>query len=415
MSAVSVPVVLDAVPAELRPLDRWVVWRLEERDGKATKVPHRGADPATRASSTEPKTWSSFDMAVVALEAGKADGIGLVLGDGLVGVDLDSVLDETGEIRADFPVEGIGGWLVALNGYVEVSPSGRGLHVVGRGELPSWSRNRRDGVEVYSRDRYLTITGRVFEGLGRFGELQHLPEFLEAAGLRKPEPLNGSHSPAVPVDLGDRELIEKAIGAKNGAKFERLWNGDTSAHGDDDSVADLALCSLLAYWTGRDPDRIDSMFRSSGLYREKWERQDYRERTIGKAIEGCRDVYSVGAENAPRPRPSTSSRPRPDTTSSLVPPPSRGDEVEVFVPDLVPTSSSAGPRAPRASVESADAKEGDTAAVETETKSPTPFAGYSHDEVLRLEFPAERYLVEGMIPAARSERSRVSPRRTRAG
>ncbi|MEJ7790784.1 MAG: hypothetical protein WKF65_02290 [Gaiellaceae bacterium] len=307
MSAVSVPVVLDAVPVELRTLSRWVVWRLEERDGKATKVPYRADDPAARASSTDPNTWGPFETAVAVVEAGRADGLGFVLGDGIVGVDLDDILDEAGEIRADFPVERIGSWLVALNGYVEVSPSRRGLHVIGTGALPDWSRNRKGPVEVYAASRYLTITAQPFEGLGRFGELQHLPQFLEAAGLRKPELLNGTAVQAVPVDLGDRELLDKAMSARNGAKFERLWNGDTAGHGGDDSVADLALCSLLAYWTGRDPDRIDSMFRSSGLYREKWERQDYRERTIGKAIEGCRDVYS---------NPSRSSRPGRDAVGT---------------------------------------------------------------------------------------------------
>jgi len=61
--------------------------------------------------------------------------------------------------------------------------------------------------------------------------------------------------------------------ARNGGTFSRLWAGDTSAHGGDDSAADLALCNLLAFWTGRDAERMDRLFRQSGLMREKWDQR----------------------------------------------------------------------------------------------------------------------------------------------
>ena len=80
--------------------------------------------------------------------------------------------------------------------------------------------------------------------------------------------------------------------AKNGAAVRALWNGDISAYGNDDSRADSALCAHLAYWTNSDPVRIDRLFRSSSLYREKWDRDDYRERTISGAIETSRS-YTV--------------------------------------------------------------------------------------------------------------------------
>jgi len=280
------------VPAELQALDRWVCWQRESRDGKGTKVPYRAARPHERASSTDPSTWGPFDMAVAVAETGKAAGLGFVLGDGLVGIDLDNVLDEQNELRKDFPVEGIGAWLVALGSYVEISPSGRGLHVIGLGELPSWSRNRKGPVEVYSRDRYLTITGHVFEGLGRFGALRHLDDFLDAAGLRQPESTNGSGLPVVPIDLDDRELLGRAMRAKSGGEFGDLYEGRWEGRYPSQSEADQALCNKLAFWTGRDSERMDRLFRSSGLYRQKWGRDDYRERTLDKAIAGCGDTYT---------------------------------------------------------------------------------------------------------------------------
>jgi primase-polymerase (primpol)-like protein len=93
-----------------------------------------------------------------------------------------------------------------------------------------------------------------------------------------------SNGAAAPVIADDRELLERAFQARNGAAVERLWHGDTNGY-DSHSEADLALLAHLAYWTGRDPARMDSLFRSSALMRKKWERADYRERTLAKALE----------------------------------------------------------------------------------------------------------------------------------
>jgi putative DNA primase/helicase len=286
---------LDGVPAELRQLDRWVAWRLEQRDGKPTKVPYR-TDGQGRASSTDPTTWSTFEQALSTASA--ADGFGLALGDGLVGIDLDGVLGADGAIASSFQLPDVAAWIATLNSYTERSPSGTGLHIIGQGEIPTWSGNRTGPVEVYGAGRYFTVNGDVFEGLATVRNLRELERFLEAAGLRKTEPSSNGRSPTVVVDLDDRELLERASGARNGAEFDRLWSGDTSGFASA-SEADLALCSRLAFWTGRSAGRIDRLFRSSGLYREKWERADYHERTLETAIAGCAEVYE------PRPTLST--------------------------------------------------------------------------------------------------------------
>jgi putative DNA primase/helicase len=96
-----------------------------------------------------------------------------------------------------------------------------------------------------------------------------------------------------PSHLTDGEIVRRASEARNGDKFRRLFfDGDTSDHGGDDSVADLALCSHLAFWT-RDEGQIDRLFRKSELCRDKWaNRPDYRERTIKKALELATNRYS---------------------------------------------------------------------------------------------------------------------------
>jgi primase-polymerase (primpol)-like protein len=73
------------------------------------------------------------------------------------------------------------------------------------------------------------------------------------------------------------------MSARNGERFRRLWEGDVSEYGSQ-SEADCALASHLAYWTGGDEARIDALFRRSALYREKWNRDDYRQRTIKRVL-----------------------------------------------------------------------------------------------------------------------------------
>jgi DNA-binding MarR family transcriptional regulator len=82
--------------------------------------------------------------------------------------------------------------------------------------------------------------------------------------------------------LTDDDVLEKALGARNAGKFARLWAADLDGY-PSHSEADLALCAALAFWT-QDAEQIDRLFRRSGLYREKWERADYREHTIAQAL-----------------------------------------------------------------------------------------------------------------------------------
>jgi primase-polymerase (primpol)-like protein len=253
------------------------VWRQETRDERPTKVPYR-LDGSTRASTTDASTWTTFERAFDAYERVRAHGVGFVFtaDDPFCGIDLDHVSDG-GELHPT--AAAIVG---ELDSYAEWSPSGHGVHVIVRARLDG-GRCRRGPVECYDRGRYFTVTGERLDGvphspMHRQRELDHL-----RARLFPPSPPPASAG-AVPVLAEDRELLERAFGARNGADVRRLWEGDTAGYSSH-SEADLALCAHLAYWTGGDPLRVDSLFRSSGLMRPKWERDDYRHRTIERALE----------------------------------------------------------------------------------------------------------------------------------
>jgi hypothetical protein len=135
------------------------------------------------------------------------------------------------------------------------------------------------------------------------------------------------------ASLLDEQIIERARSAANGAKFMRVWAGDTSEYGGDDSAADLALLAFLAFWT-QDSTQLDRLFRRSGLYREKWERADYRERTITQSLNRG-EIYAPGGRNGAAPKvdhPYAIPEPAPWTKPEPLP----MDEQPEFPVDLLP-------------------------------------------------------------------------------
>jgi hypothetical protein len=276
------------IPAELRERRQWVVWRGEERDGKATKVPYRASDPTRKASSTNRRTWSTFEQAQAAWQRGDCDGVGFVFAsdDPFVGCDLDHCrAAETSEL---VPVAA--GIAAAFATYQEASVSGSGVHVIMRGAKPPGAGCKRPfediEVELYESGRYFCMTG---DQLGKVPEVCDCQAALEelCALVWPPKVAQADRSPrTTPAErLDDRELIAKMLAASNGHNVTALYLGDTSAYGDDHSRADAALLGHLAWWTNGDPEQMNRIFRSSGLYREKWDRADYAQRSIAFAIE----------------------------------------------------------------------------------------------------------------------------------
>lgn len=289
----------EAVPAELRALDQWVTWRYEWNGKKWTKVPINGAT-GELAKSTDPSTWCSFEVAYTAFKQRGYDGVGFVFATGGLysGLDLDDCVNPDGSMAVEALKH-----VMDLDSYTEISPSGEGVKLFLRGRKPSsvGCRTKDVGwggeIEVYDKERFFTITGRHLMGTpvtvnDRQAQLEALcDQYWPSASMAEP-PL-----PPRPVSMSDQDLLDRMFACANGEKIRRLWNGDTGDYGGDESAADMALCSYLAFWTGRDKGRMDAMLRASGLNRPKWNRDDYRNRTLDKAIASCREVYQPADSN----------------------------------------------------------------------------------------------------------------------
>ena len=284
---------------ELSSLKQWVC-----REGKIPKNPN---NPGANAKSNDPSTWSDYPTAYSAYQNNPSyDGVGFQFGvyePGLrvAGIDLDHVVQEDGSLSqlAQEIVE-------YMDSYTEYSPSGTGLHILCYVDLPAIGNKRSfengEALEMYNHSRYFTVTFNVYDRIHGRALADRTEKFkkLHETFFSKPEP-KITQQPSVqkqylqlqstPNDLTDDELLSKMFASRNGYEIQKLWNGNISSYDNDDSRADLALFQHLLFWTGRDEIRADQLFRQSGLMRPKWNRADYRNRTIEAALNSQLGVY----------------------------------------------------------------------------------------------------------------------------
>jgi len=302
---------LENIPEELKQRPQWVLWRYVGRgDEKPAKVPL--TTEGRFAKVNDPTTWATYEDAVAAVEHIQCEGIGFVFteDDPYCGVDIDNCRDpETGKLN-ELGMNAT----EKLRTYGEASPSCTGIKFFGRASIPQKSGCRFSdpegalgGVEIYGSSRFFTVTGGILpdsptvvadcqEELN--GVLQWLRDngwSRESAAHPDDDDVEPSPNP-VTADWSDERVIDACRSAANGEKFVRLWDGDLTDYGDDHSRADAALLSRLGFYTGNDPERLDRLFRQSNLFRDKWEREDYRASTIRVALRGMTEFYGSSSK-----------------------------------------------------------------------------------------------------------------------
>lgn len=310
------------IPEELRNLNQWVLWKYATRenntgDKKLTKIPFqiKGAleGKTVSAKTNDPETWGSFEDAYSVLadpiKRKGFHGLGFVFSenDNYVGVDIDHVYDPETQEWDDSALDEV----LKLNSYAELSPSETGAHVILKGQKPP-ERCRANNWEMYQAYRYFTFTGNQIPDTPK--EIKENPAALKdlynrrinTEGEKKGEQQNRSRGRPkkntkvfYANPLTDNEIITKCRSAKNYEVFEALYNGNLEGFSSQNE-ADLSLCGRFAFYT-KEPEQIDRLFRTSGLYRDKWEREDYRNDTIRKAIEGNPATYNPNYKEDKKP------------------------------------------------------------------------------------------------------------------
>jgi len=296
------------IAEELKALARWLCWRYSDRprrNGQHGKVPYTIAD--RRADYTDHSTWLPFNAACRQYSRGDFDGIGLVLGEGLCGLDEDHCVLPDGSLEPEAASH-----IEHLNTYSERSVSGRGVHSLAIGHLPPDGR-KRGRHEMYCDKRYFAVTGQKLAGapgsvMLRDRELCEVhamifgtrPEsstvaFAPSQNRHTIPPLyTGKEEEGIPLDetqelwSTDDSVVRMILRDSVARKY---WKGYPP--GENPSSADFCLALKLAFYTRKNLHQMQRLFEKSDLFgREKHlRRPEYLRGTLEKARSAQREVW----------------------------------------------------------------------------------------------------------------------------
>lgn len=254
---------------ELKAKSIWLNWDYKiSTNGIKTKVPYSPLGGISGTNDKYQDTWTNYEFAKE-----KNSKIGLVFRDGICGIDIDNGANK----------KQINKIIELMDTYTEKSPSGNGFHILFTCDISKlpvslvnnyYQKNPYNHLECYISNitnRYFTFTNDVIRDLPINDRTDELILFLNTYMIKS-----------------DDKTLNTILKSKTGDKFKILYYlGDISDYNYDDSSADMALCNILAFYTQGDFNKIDDYFSKSALYRDKWDRSDYKNRTINKAIIQC--------------------------------------------------------------------------------------------------------------------------------
>lgn len=297
----------ESLPSELKKLSQWGcyhrIWK-EER-GKYTKIP---VNPWTGGpgKSNDSSTWADFDTAMRALDQyPDADGLAFYFANGYVGLDIDHIAEDLERVQCgDTDPDNLVTKAHELThgSYMEVSMSGEGIHCIFKGKIPG-DRRRKGNYEIYQSGRFFALTGNT---------LNATPEIksLDDTAMRRlydhyfSDPKLATFPKKTPVittnDLTESEVIDRALASRNGDRFRVFMEGGWEQFYPSQSEADMAFANDLAFWTGRNFNQMDTIFRQSSLYREKFDEKHgkttYGVALLNKAINETSNVFNPHEE-----------------------------------------------------------------------------------------------------------------------
>jgi primase-polymerase (primpol)-like protein len=323
---------MDALPAALAPLGAWgqfvawFAWPSEKNPAKLDKLPCN-ARTGAMCSAHDPAAWGDFATAAATakrINAGHGSGVGFVFteADPFFFLDIDEALGPNGwspraqELCARF-----------AGAAVEVSQSGRGLHIIGMAApVPHGTKYAPEHLELYTKLRFVALTGIHAQGNAAHdcsaAFAATVSQFFPPVVVPDDGPQEWTTEPAAewsgPED--DDELIAKAVAAAarsvagafgHGVTFQDLFTGNVEKLAQkwphphaayDASQADQTLANHLAWWTGKDCERIERIMRRSALVREKWDSPHHVHYLTTTILKACRFVTSV-AQLGQKPEP----------------------------------------------------------------------------------------------------------------
>lgn len=328
-------------PYVLRDKKCFVCWKFVyynekgEPYSKPQKVPfsphYDGMALSSSQNGSHFKTWGTFEEACKAVDKFGYDGIGIMFGNGIMGIDIDGCI-KNGEIT-----EQAKDIISRVNSYTEYSPSGTGVHTLCFGTIPKGSRNDAIGLEMYPSGRFFTLTGHRYENYSKMAKKADsqpvIDEIYNTNFANKPSNIAITNPVGAPTEATytSQEIVDKLLHSpKMADKFRRLCQGlppreydavaekwkesvdknflreDGSA---DMSKLDYAFCKMLIFYRAT-AEQIDEIYRAQnssapkegltvdggGLARDKWDRRQgattYGQYVINNAYAGVTALYN---------------------------------------------------------------------------------------------------------------------------
>lgn len=291
---------VDNIPEELKKLKQWCVYSIVQPKKQGQ---HKGKIPINPitgkgASSTDSSTWTDFKTAVN--KSKNYDGLGFFFNNNYIGVDIDDIPEEIKKFsQAPTDPNNLINWLNGLtnHSYLEVSQSGKGIHAIVKGKY-KLDKNRRDNFEIYNNGRFFALTGNILneqKNIKTISKRKFEELYYSTVGKNnQTTPVEARNSIPSSNNLSIDETIKKMFASSSGVKIKHLMDGIFDYKSQ--SEADIALCNYLAFWTNKDPEKMDAIFRQSKLMRDKWDKKDgattYGQRTINKAIADTIETFN---------------------------------------------------------------------------------------------------------------------------
>jgi putative DNA primase/helicase len=292
-----------AIPQELKGYKNWVCWQAYPDPKSHSRITKKPINPRTGgfAMPNNSDTWSDFETAV--RQSGKYSGIGFMFSNSpFFGVDLDDMPNDIQDYQNGGTDNIISEFVNTLQSYTEFSQSKTGVHIICKGTLPEGRRKAKNdsgGFEMYENGRFFVVTGNYCSEYGYINDCTESVKPLHSKYLGKTAEPKPNKNITVNLNSVD-DIVRAACIAKNGSLFKALYSGDFSAYSSQ-SEADMAFCNMLAFWCGCDAEKMDAIFRQSGLMRDKWDRKQsgttYGVITLQKAISGCSQTYNPKKQN----------------------------------------------------------------------------------------------------------------------
>lgn len=296
---------------ELKEMRTWLVWKKQERDGKIAKVPFSAEGKVCGTSEKYKEAWVTYAEAIQAAKVQNMDGVGFRIPCGVFFLDID---------HKDLDDPMVKKLVTQFDTYTEYSVSGTGIHIYGLCDITSldevikdkngkWKLSKEfythhpdNGLELYIGEltnRFSVFTGNVIAEKPLRDCTEEIHAILSEYMRREQPKAKPAAETVDTVDIDKKAEKMVSLLKKEHKGFKKIFEEGYPDDGRSQSEYDIIICGVIAYHTGDDPELIDAVFRKSALYREKWDREDYRKLTIEKAIEGSVRLKARRAQKPP--------------------------------------------------------------------------------------------------------------------